>query len=350
MNKKILVINQYNSDNLGDKLLNKSLIDELTLNNFDCNNLGYAQTTEQTINYTHNYGGKIISFLYRIFPEELKYKLKYKARLTKQLDSINSEEYSAIIIGGGQLLKHNSVFSDCLRFWIDWASENQLLTCLYGVGVDNNLSIKEENFYSEILKHIDYINCRDIGTSKILKELSGRNVRISPDVAFTMKNSTCRVKHNKVLVMPYSYEIANKHFSLNRSREHYFCDILNMIPNEFKNDCIYISATTSSDAYESILFQKFLDSKGIKSKIIEAYTVDDLIDIISKFKYVITGRMHAMIVCSVVGTKIIPIRISNKIDQFLKEYDNDYVDINKAISESKKGVYDLASYIKEKVI
>ena len=48
--------------------------------------------------------------------------------------------------------------------------------------------------------------------------------------------------------------------------------------------------------------------------------MEELSNLFSDSEVIITGRMHAMIIAMLCGCKIIPIRVSEKINTFEKEY------------------------------
>ncbi|HFR3361825.1 TPA: hypothetical protein ACHU6Y_002065, partial [Streptococcus suis] len=107
--KRILLINQFNSDNLGDKLLSNMISEYLEKKNFTVDKVGYALEKEQQIVY--NDTQKLSS--YRAFknrvPNFIKFHLQFKRNLKRMVSRIDLTNYSGIIIGGGQLIKHKTV-------------------------------------------------------------------------------------------------------------------------------------------------------------------------------------------------------------------------------------------------
>lgn len=348
MKKKILVINQYKSDNLGDKLLNKCLCDRIKEYGFEVINLGYAQTINQDVSYNCVKSNFVREIIYTLFPERLKYLFKYRIRLINESNTIDSKEIGAMVIGGGQLLKHDSVFYDCLKYWTNWAKKNNLYLCLFGIGIDTNISMNEINKYKSLLNEFNFINCRDSETLNFLRnKLNLKNVYNSPDIAFTLNKPKNIKKNNTVVVMPYSYGKAKSAFTLNQSKEMYYEEILNKFQNNVLNRKVILCATTTTDAMECFNYQKYLESKNINSTVEKVDTIQNLIEIISKADFIITGRMHAMIIACVVNTEVIPICISNKIKQFTHEFLNDDGFQTDTIKESRKGVFEMIDKIEE---
>lgn len=347
--KQVIVVNQFNSDNLGDKLLNKLLCDNLVNENYKVINTGFAQTSPQSVLYCeHRKSIQIFkNVIKRICPEYLKFMFKYKKRLDYEMKKLEVKDCSAIVIGGGQLLKSKSVFFNCLKYWSDWAKKNDLFLCLYGIGVDKNLNTIEKKKYKAILRKVDYINCRDLESKKILEnDLNVSSVNISPDIAFTLKSNKQVNKDNIILVMPYNYKTAVTAFGLRISRSDYFIDIKNKIlANKKENQKIFLTATTSNDAFECYRFQEYLNKNKIKCRVLEVYNYNELIKVIEKSDCIITGRMHAMIIGVVCGVNVIPLIVSDKINQFYEEYIKREQNIEKIRMLSRKGITELSESI-----
>ena len=346
--KYILVVNQYNSDNIGDKLLNDQLCQCIQSLGYKTLNCGFAQTIAQDIEYNVN-RTLVKHWMNKIknnIPEYLKFYLKYKRRLSLAIENLDTNNCIAIIIGGGQLIKHNSVFMECLTYWINWAKENKKLTCFHGIGVDSSLTNEEIKSYKKILASCEYINCRDKASQKILEErLMLHNVTRSPDIAFTLKNPNKTIIADITLVMPYHYAKAVSAFNMTMTKTKYYEYIIEHIKSIDVSGNIVLTATTSSDASECLDLLKYLKFHGINAELREIYNSTQLINIISQAKCVITGRMHAMIIARALDRPVIPILISDKIRQFYEEYLISNASSNEIKRQALKGVRDLIDYI-----
>lgn len=337
--KTVLVVNQFNSDNLGDKLLNRSLCDSLELMGYKVVSCGFAQTTKQEVKYVENEDCSDIKTLIKNnIPESLKYIIKYQHRLKKEVDRFDINNVEAIIIGGGQLLKTKSVFLQCLEFWCDYAHKNDIPLYIFGIGVDDKLSITEINKYKNILKKSQFVNCRDEYSYKILTKVLGIECYVSPDIAFTHLIEKVDSK-DIILVMPYSLITAQKAFGFSKSKEEYYSSIYDMIRKyEHRNYSIVITATTSSDARESLCFKKWAEKKNVRLSIEEMHTIKDMDELFSRAAVVISGRMHALIVGKICGAILEPIVISKKIEQFNNEYNIPSIRIEDIVRSSKEGL------------
>lgn len=347
--KFILVVNQYNCDNLGDNLLNSLLCKNIKDAGYNVINRGFAQTQPQKVSYKTDYSesNNIRELVKAKMPEHIKYLIKYKNRLDKETANISTDNCIAIVIGGGQLLKSNSVFIDCLRYWVNWANTNSIPVYVYGVGIDTGLSLSEIKIYKRILKSVEYINCRDYESEKILKNVLGLNeVHVSPDVAFLLDRAPTK-ETDIILVMPYDYRTAVRAFGFSQTKDEYYTYIKDMIEATKENKRVLLAATTSADANECFMFADFLRDYGIEATISQISDYEQLIATIGNAATVITGRMHAMIICTVLGTPVIPIIVSDKILQFKNEYLDEKGDINKIRQSSREGIAELLRQIGE---
>ncbi len=348
--EKVLVVNQFNSDNLGDKLLNDCLITQLKKVGICADNAGFAQITKQEVVYATKRGkiAAIVSFLKRHLPAGVKYYLSYKHRLGGLFTQIDINNYSAIIIGGGQLLKHDSVFMYCLESWVEYAKRSNTPIFLYGVGIDYGMTSKEIAVYKRIISDIDFINVRDHESQRLFQEYFLRNVEISADIAFSFEINDKRCARNSIVVMPYHYKTAQKSFGINITQEIYYQELrtqIQAIVDKQSTPQIIITATTSADAQESILFADYLTKSGLQVSIQQVQTYDELINLLQRTTCLISGRMHAMIMGLICGCRIYPIEVSNKIREFKNEYLDGDFDIHQTIMSIEYGINVLSKEI-----
>lgn len=344
---KILIVNQYNSDNLGDKLLNKMICSNIIELGYKYINAGFAQTINQTINYKNT---KKINKIFKKIKKRVspfsKYILMYKKRLNKIQKKEEILNCNALIIGGGQLIKHHSVFTYCMINWIRFAKKRNIPILIYGVSMDSNLNSIEKLIYRKAMKNVDLINVRDYQTAELMKRYFNIKVHVSPDIAFTyykyIKTEKRTKKNNDILVLPYDLLTAKYSFSNKETqRENYekIIDRINQENTNSKSQSIILTATTSSDLEECHKFYNYLNNKGYNSKIIKANNINELTDLIWNCKVLITGRMHAMIMGLVCKRKVSPIVISNKIAVFKNEYlDNKTINIEKISKNANEGL------------
>lgn len=337
---KICVINQYKSDNIGDKLIGKTFCEYFSENNINVVLAGFSQTENHLINdssYTKK--RQFYNCVKLLCPAYLKYILKFRKKILKEAQLIDIASCDALIIGGGQLIKHKGVFPYSFRLWSKLAHKNKIPLYIYGIGVDDDLNWRDVIRYGRGVDYACYICCRDEISAYNLKKISTKSVDVYPDVVFSkghIVNSKNNVEEKYLLVMPYYFESAKKNFKSVSNREDYYRSIL-LVINKIGINKILLSATTSEDLYECSLYLCYLRKNGINCSISPVYSDDDLINIISGAEAIVSGRMHAMIIASLVGVKSYPLEVSPKIRDF-----NETILINEnidnVISEARNGL------------
>lgn len=342
---KVLVVNQYNSDNLGDKLLNDMLCNNIINLGHQVINVGFAQTTEQKVEFDINKKqNALIKKIKTKLSAFLKYEILYKRRLKKSQKEIELSGCDAIIIGGGQLIKHKSVFLYCMMNWVNFAKKINVPSIIYGISIDSNLNWFEKYIYRKVIRKVNIINVRDNQTVLLMKKFFNIDVEVSPDIAFSYYDKLIKTKEmndiSKILILPYNYNVAKRAFKYGKKIDENYQDILSIIEENYKieKNEILLTATTSSDLEECYKFQEYLKLNGYKSKIIKAENVEELVQLMLDSKVLITGRMHAMILGLICKCQVRPIIISNKIEVFSDEYLKNEIDISNISKKAKMGL------------
>lgn len=332
-----IVINQFNSDNIGDKLIGISIKQFFDCKGDNVRLIGFAQTTNQKIEYNPDTNAGMLSFIKKIMPSYMKYHLYYRKRINYELKKIDINVIDGIVIGGGQLFKHSGLFPFCFDKWSQIAKKNKIKLYIYGVGVDNNLSSNDIKKYRKGIEYATYVACRDDESAKQISQIVQRNVEVWPDVVFSFDIEKSNAIKDKLLIMPYNYETAHNHFHSLESRERYYEQLIKLVgANDYSN--VFLSATTSSDLKECYVMRDYLKSNGIQSEIVNCDNYESLIELYKTTKTVISGRMHAMIIAMLCGVNIIPIEISPKITDFKHSYLESQTSLNETINLSKKGL------------
>lgn len=319
--KKVMLVNQGMSNNLGDKLINYAISSYLKARDFEVLNAGYTCFSEMQIEDTN--------FLeYRAekkldLPVSMKWNLK-KRQETKNYINKFKEQYDYLIIGGGQLLKTCCYFPYALNEWINFGKRSAKKIFLIGIGVDQSFSIVEKKIYDKCLRQCDVIVVRDMFSQQCLSNIFGVSSKLLPDLAF-LCNESLRFKtlyERFPLIMPFDFDTYRYHFNNSLSLIDYRLKWKYCIDKElsFYNKIVF-AYTTPEDKKECFLLKKFL-GESYKNNIIINNTdsVNNLIDSISNATIVYTSRMHAMIIALMLKKDIRCITISKKTAQFADEY------------------------------
>lgn len=343
---KFLIINQFASDNLGDKLINQKMCEGIS-------NIGHSyisaafsgpSQTQEDLTDNLNPLSKISSFFKQSCPFFIKYLLRYNSLLRKTQSSKELIDCNAIIIGGGQLFKHHSIFVYCMYNWLKYAQKNKKPLAIYGIGIDNNLNLFERLVYKRAFRQAVYINVRDNNSAQLIKNYYGITCAVSPDIAFTYVPPILEHSpHHKILFMPYNYQTAVKYLGLRTSKNKYFEELLSLLLCNTESDNrnkIILSSTTSEDYLECLHFQNFLYRHNVNSICQPSYEIDHFVALLQECSCIITGRMHAMILARICEKKIIPLQLSNKIDGFTREYLSHSIELSTLHNAALSGLCD----------
>ena len=184
--KSILIINEGNSDNIGDQAINESLkflvVNELNLKyNFE------DLSRHKKNNYLRvdlNSFDKDVKILKK--PNFLKtwiYRLLWiKKNLGRILNACKNNDYS--IIGGGQLLLANNIFPFEVFIWTFFLKIYKIKYSFFSVGTQGNFSKMDLFFLNYSLKNADKIFLRDTLSVNLIKTHFNTESELVYDVAF----------------------------------------------------------------------------------------------------------------------------------------------------------------------
>lgn len=334
---KVLILNQYKSDNIGDQLIGLSMKQFFNSSGIDVILGGYAQTSQQDIALDTRYINKISAILKRCCPAYIKYWFRYKKRIFNEARDIGIDQIDAIIIGGGQLIKHGGVFPYCFHEWADYAIKHEVPLFIYGIGVDDNIRHREAALYKRGVEYAKAISCRDKQSARYLSKITDKDIAIWPDVVFSNGFIPKLSAGKNIVIMPYDYNIAHFHFSTLSSRKKYYNDLYKKIKSEKYKELI-LSSTTSSDLNECYRFGKFLEKRNVAYRIVPVHDIHDLVELYSGARKIYSGRMHALIIGMLCGIEIEPIEVSDKIQDFRKNYLSRWKGCAEAKDFSMKGL------------
>lgn len=319
--KKVLIVNQGLSANIGDKAILLALTKYF-------GSRGYQVSIQ---GFTHYYETKIDDIDYKQYrqtrkfdlPILLKWNLKAKTNLEKKLSEI-TDKYDLLIIGGGQLIKSRCYFPFALEKWINTGRSIAKNIFLVGVGLDPSFTMLEKRKIKNSLKLVDGIFVRDSRSRIRLKKIFDFDSELIPDVAFILKKYIKFANYTRsgTVIMPFDYYTYRYHFKNKKSRTEYDAYWIDMIKEHAAaNEDIKLMYTTIEDKRECFrifdLLPKYLQDVVT---IVEVNTVEEIVFEFLKTKNIYSARMHALILGLVAGTTVHSINFSDKLEAFEKEF------------------------------
>jgi polysaccharide pyruvyl transferase WcaK-like protein len=341
--KKILLVNEGFSDNLGDQAIKQSLkeffknknykVDFKHYSNPNLNKLieyNYLNTTKSTnklLQLRIKYRKNIFFNFFLIFRNHLKL-IKWFLINRKRINKILIDgNYCAIVIGGGQLINSSyrissNIFSIISYSWSEMARINKIPLFFVGIGVAGRFNKLEKYLYQKSLNTALSIWVRDEFSKKILLNDFSISSDIIPDVAFYLSQERDYVKESLALVGIYSFHEYSIKFDKEKiSIEEYYKEWVAKVKYYInKNIEVKLFFTTKTDAIETEFFQNYLESQNILIDIVDSSSLKVLNRFFEKAEYVYSGRMHALILALKKGCKVDAFLISDKLMSFQKDY------------------------------
>ncbi|RYJ45588.1 polysaccharide pyruvyl transferase family protein [Flavobacterium beibuense] len=341
--KRILVVNEGFSNNLGDQAIKKSLVQFFEDRNYLVDFSYYSNPKIQSLpkyDYFFNDTSSLIELRLKLksnpifnfllilknYLRFVKWYLKNR-RFIKNL--LVNGRYDYVVIGGGQLINTTnrvspSLFSIAAYTWSTLSCNRSKLVFL-GVGVAGKFNVVEKKLYKIALNKASKIWVRDKFSNLVLSDTFNIQSEIIPDVVFYDEslNSSKRVKQKIALVGIYSFHEYNvKHKNQLLELEDFYLPWVNKV-KKLKSDgyIVELFYTTKTDAIETITFQKVLYQKyDIDIKVLSATSLNELYLSLLDVDFVYSGRMHALIFGLKAGCKVEAFITSDKLQTFNDEY------------------------------
>ncbi|UFK94534.1 polysaccharide pyruvyl transferase family protein [Providencia rettgeri] len=340
----ILIINEGNSDNLGDKAIKQSAVAFYTEENTNLSFSDYTKVNEIHICNDQSKSKGKRNFLKNLLPYKLRWLILNYSRVRK----VAKKKYNLVSIGGGQLILSNETFSIALFTWISllYLSGNKNIILL-SVGVGDKFTFLDKLLFNFSLKRIQQIYVRDSRSEKNLKSNFNLDSIKTFDIAFFHANKKIKSNEDYSLLGVTDYNVYIK-YNPKITRDEYYNSWIKIIKTIPQNSCIKLFYTTQSDYNECLIFQKYCQTQyNIKYDILPSRNLIELNEILIKAERVISGRMHALILAHNLNKHIITYPISSKLSAFndeiiLSKLDSDF--IQKNLESMRSAIFD--KYIK----
>lgn len=339
MAKKVLIINEGFSSNLGDQAIKQSMEALLQKLGFETDFCYFTNpAVKQLPGYQYINPGAIpgSSGLFRAFKKKLLPFLslfiycRYFIKVKKQIKAcLQNHNYHMVIIGGGQLINSSekkalSFFAISLYQWAKAVKKNPTLSLyLAGVGVSGKFHAVEKYLYRKALSQAASIWVRDGFSQTSLTENFNIHSNLVPDVAFFQPGEFATYeKKNTALVGIYSYDEYSRKFETAEKNKAAYYKYWHTVVENFiaKKLEVLLFYTTESDAAETMAFQQYLQTRQLNIQVADIQSLEDLNRLYQNAAVVYSARMHALILGLKKGCKAEAYIISQKLKSFCEEY------------------------------
>jgi polysaccharide pyruvyl transferase WcaK-like protein len=354
MNRRICIISEVCSDNLGDQAIYRALVEILQPHYFISNaSFGKVLSESSVVERKETRAG----WLRLPIPFELQPKSKALIRW-HALGNRNKfrrhygeaiEGNSLIVIGGGQLVKNNtSLFCEKVALIASICKRKSLPFAFLGVGVDERLSQMNWRFVKCAIQNAQVAIFRDqISLRRVLKRFGPvGNFSTLPDFGFSLLNPSRTNDWSRrevvLAINAMDSSALNKRFggTHENCRKSFSFSLCNFIKDSgFVRERIVLFTTGS---HEDFLAAKEMSrdiyvQTGVKVEIFHPETLDDLLYFLSLVRNVIATRMHAGILAYVSGCNPLCLSWDDKIDGVWQNISQErrVIPFNKFISKNE---------------
>lgn len=321
--KTVLLVNECESDNLGDLAIASSLDRKISSEGFKTKKVAFSSIKKPKGKSSNSVEKvKYFSFLKKIkIFVALKWLILNYSRVQRSFVGVDK-----VILGGGQLVLSNPQFPIAILLWVTSSRIRKVPIYIIGVGCGSSFSFIEKKIIKYSLNRVNKIYLRDLDSISNLESNFSIKAELSFDCAY-------RVELKEGDNMPFavtsiiSYEVFEryrKESSLDiKNKEDFYLNWLYRI-NNLNVDEVFFISTTSLDCVETDEFiRKF--EKQIKHKyrvFSQLTTLDEYESILKRADVVLSARMHSLILGENYGCKIEPWLVSEKLDTYAKSFSN----------------------------
>lgn len=342
--KKVLLINEGYSKNLGDQAIKETLEKLLLEKSLQVDFQDLTRSSKEVSNITEEIEtSKRKKTLEKFKSIKILVQLNWTLKNIRRIrETSKNNKYDAIFIGGGQLILDCTLFPIAMYLWIKnlkkYNSSAKII--IFGAGCGKEFSKISTLLYKRAFSKVDYVYLRDEFSINIFKKLFNDRVKVKyvPDVVFSIsdiKNSK-NMNNKLILFSPIEYEAYNKYNKYGLTEDEYI--------NKWKNEIIkyycqgYNTKILCSTTDDLNISQKIKDiiSREINNEVEIIYNIglNEFIDVIAKAEIILSARMHPLIVGYSFKCNVIPFIVSDK----LKSFEDEYINSNYKIDEVKKEI------------
>ena len=339
--KKILLINQGHTPNIGDQAIAMSMAAWGKKNGYDCDVMPFWD--EKSV-FQNVFLGKYAKYIKKI-PGLLDL---FTKRWIREL--LNKKTYDAAVIGGGELFCNHRGFNSAFGSWVSFLHKRQTDIYVYGVSGDENMPKILLLRNKRALKACKYVGVRDCYSKDVFERNYQVNVQLFPDIVFSNRDLCLDPSADKrgIVCIPIPnivFPSANLEVVNQSEYESYLVRLIE--EKRVEDEKVFFSTTEQRDEKQVEQICRNINEKYNKDYVYVQYQdVQSFCKLVSDTRLVISARMHAMILGLLNKCEIEPIPFKKKLEMFQKEYGN-IIDIEKIIEKSEKGLEELATFIEK---
>lgn len=327
--KKVLLVNEGNSGNLGDQLINYSLqrilSDSLT-NQYKVHWHSYSfvdnenNTTTEIDERKFTKIDKIKSKIGQTFLYKSIARRKWLEHNKNKIKKLMSSDYDILLIGGGQLLNSSWLYPYLFTKWIKLFKGKKIATIAIGIG--KGLNIFDKQIVNKALSECQAITVRDLYSKKIVEEKFNQKCKLIPDPVLLISNFIKTEKNsNYAIILPASFENVYLRYNTKLDEAEYLDVWVKKIEDYLKYHAKIIVSITDIIQDVKVFNQlKTMYSTHHNVEFILPNNAIHLVELIGSSELVYSARMHALIIGLSYNINCEVMEISPKLKDFKKQY------------------------------
>lgn len=323
---KILCVNEAQSLNLGDQLINKGLkkllndkVDSVNITNLP---LSFSPSVNQNKN---NPKKSFLKNLYNLKPikkvllpiRSLVFNLKRLPLLKREIKNTDF-----ILFGGGSLLINNSLVFPINLFFITFLCKRYQKPYGFAGVSSRNIQNKLAKFLiKSSIKNSKFIYMRDSLSCQVILQQYNINSDYIPDLALYISPENIE-KENYNIAINIMGKQSHGFFSDTNNFYNYIQNIIKFISNSSFNEYHLFTTGEKSD-FDAIQFLiSLLPQHASKNITISQYpiSIDEVEHKYEEYEYFLCTRLHSAIIALSYSKKFITFNWDKKIEGFMKTY------------------------------
>ena len=282
--------------------------------------------------------------------------------LSKLDEMCNENNYDALIIGGGDLIRLDNQVAKTYKKSYDSALSLWLLPCVLGKkynipvifnapGVPYYFDLNQEKMIKTILKNVDYISVRDEESKKVLQRSGIKNINVVPDTIlcideFITKEDNIKIKDElvyKKMIPKIDNYIVVQHNKSNINNNLYIKEInklIKLITEKYKYNVLLLPI---GYVHNDIDFLDKIYNKNNKKVFIvkKKLTPEEMLSVLSCSKGYVGTSMHGAVTSYVYKNPIMIINVKKlvKIGGILEQMN--------AKNNQIKNIYDICDVFEQ---
>lgn len=324
--KKILLINEYFSDNVGDQAIAKGLSEVFFSNGYDVDCEGFSRARGKAVDSASLGRGGRSSWV-KWLSSRVVLKSFYWAFLNlKRVLGAAFRCQGGAVIGGGQLILSGSSFAIAMFIWVAALKIFGNKIFIVAVGVGEEFGWYEKALYKFSFSIVDKVYIRERSGCDRFERLFGVKAGFCPDAAFALLPPMRLRRDNLVCTFCVtSYDVHLRYASDFEAdplgRQHYWEEWSECVTTYVRQGySVRFAWTTEADRIETLFFLESCFPDAAFPVLCAPLGLTELMDAFSESDVVVAGRMHALILAKVCGCELVPWVLSKKIERFAHEY------------------------------